>query len=106
LLREPDHALRPLHPAVIRSDLLQGHGKKTGAAVSLSERTTAPKRPEHAEAANGQSEAVLVVADNDEVRAMVIATISDLGGRALTAPNRLPHWTCCTATNASICCSA
>lgn len=43
--------------------------------------------PKPVPTANGQSETILVVEDNDEVRAMAIATISDLGYRVLTAPN-------------------
>jgi CheY-like chemotaxis protein len=41
----------------------------------------------HAATANDHSETVLVVEDDDEVRAIAIATISDLGYRVLTAPN-------------------
>ena len=48
---------------------------------------TAEKEPCQRQAARTGSETVLVVEDNDEVRELVIATITDLGYRVLTAPN-------------------
>jgi signal transduction histidine kinase len=49
--------------------------------------TPAAKQQKDVQTANDQSETVLVVEDNDEVREMAIATISDLGYRVLTARN-------------------